>query len=126
MNGCLAPTAKGAFMPLVLEWPEIAARLAFAVLAGALIGLDRGEHGRPAGLRTTLLVCLAATLAMIEVNLLLGQVGKAPNSFVNLDPMPLPLCILTAVDFIGGRATAPPPDGVIGGPKAARLWFVPA
>ena len=111
-------------MPLILEWPEIAARLAFAVLAGALIGLDRGEHGRPAGLRTTLLVCLAATLAMIEVNLLLGQVGKAPNSFVNLDPMRLPLGILTGVGFIGGGAIVRRQDGVIGVTTAASLWFV--
>jgi putative Mg2+ transporter-C (MgtC) family protein len=111
-------------MPLVLEWPEIAARLAFAVLAGALIGLDRGEHGRPAGLRTMLLVCLAATLAMIEVNLLLGQVGKAPNSFVNLDPMRLPLGILTGVGFIGGGAIVRRQDGVIGVTTAASLWFV--
>src|SRR5258707_1267737 len=79
-----SPSAEGVVMPLLLEWPDLALRLAFAVLGGVLIGLDRDEHGRPAGLRTTLLVCLAATLAMIEVNLLLGQVGKAPNSFVNL------------------------------------------
>ena len=111
-------------MPLVLEWPEIALRLAFAVLAGALIGLDRDEHGRPAGLRTTLLVCLAATLAMIEVNLLLGQVGKAPDSFVNLDLMRLPLGILTGVGFIGGGAILRRQDGVIGVTTAASLWFV--
>ena len=111
-------------MPLVLEWPEIALRLAFAVLAGVLIGLDRDEHGRPAGLRTTLLVCLAATLAMIEVNLLLGQVGKAPNSFVNLDLMRLPLGILTGVGFIGGGAILRRQDGVIGVTTAASLWFV--
>lgn len=111
-------------MPLVLEWPEIALRLALAVLAGVLIGLDRDEHGRPAGLRTTLLVCLAATLAMIEVNLLLGQVGKAPDSFVNLDLMRLPLGILTGVGFIGGGAILRRQDGVIGVTTAASLWFV--
>jgi putative Mg2+ transporter-C (MgtC) family protein len=47
-------------MPLTLTWHEIALRLALSVVAGGLIGWDRGEHGRPAGLRTTLLVCLAA------------------------------------------------------------------
>jgi putative Mg2+ transporter-C (MgtC) family protein len=41
-------------MPLILTWQEIAVRLALSVLVGALIGFDRGEHGRPAGLRTTL------------------------------------------------------------------------
>jgi putative Mg2+ transporter-C (MgtC) family protein len=40
--------------------------------------------GRPAGLRTTLLLCLAASVAMLQVNLLLGTAGKPTNSFVTL------------------------------------------
>ena len=35
-------------MPLTLTAHEIAVRLALPVVAGALIGLDRGERGRPA------------------------------------------------------------------------------
>jgi hypothetical protein len=89
-------------MALTLGWPEIALRLALTLLAGALIGLDRDVHGRPAGLRTTLLVCLAASVAMLLANSLLDTVGKAPTSFVNLDLMRLPLGILTGVGFIGG------------------------
>jgi len=86
-------------MPITLTWHEIALRLALSVVAGGLIGWDRGEHGRPAGLRTTLLVCLAAAVAMIQTNLWLGTVGKAANSFVRLDPMRLPLGILTGMGF---------------------------
>ena len=47
-----------------------------------IIGMNREEHGQGAGLRTTLLVCLAASISMIQVNLSLGVVGKASNSFV--------------------------------------------
>jgi putative Mg2+ transporter-C (MgtC) family protein len=111
-------------MPLMLEWPELAERLALALLAGILIGLDRDEHGRPAGLRTTLLVCLAAAIAMIQVNLLLDLTGKAKDSFVMLDPMRLPLGILTGVGFIGGGAILRRENGVIGVTTAATLWFV--
>jgi putative Mg2+ transporter-C (MgtC) family protein len=89
-------------MPLTLGWREIALRLALSLIAGVLIGLDRGERGRPAGLRTTLLVCLAASVAMIQANLLLGTSGKPANSFVTLDLMRLPLGILTGMGFIGG------------------------
>jgi putative Mg2+ transporter-C (MgtC) family protein len=64
-------------MPLTLGWNEIALRLALSVIAGLLIGLERGEHGRPAGLRTTLLVCLAAAVSMIQANLLLPTAGKS-------------------------------------------------
>jgi putative Mg2+ transporter-C (MgtC) family protein len=74
-------------MPITIEWPEIALRLALTVVAGALIGLNRSEHGHSAGLRTTLLVCLAASVSMIQVNLLLPIGGKSPDSFAVLDLM---------------------------------------
>ena len=77
-------------MHTILAWPEIALRLTLTISGGALIGFDRGEHGRTAGLRTTLLVCLAASIAMIQANLLMETAGKAPNSFVVLDLMRLP------------------------------------
>jgi putative Mg2+ transporter-C (MgtC) family protein len=111
-------------MPLTLTWHEIAIRLALSVVAGALIGLDRGEHGRPAGLRTTLLVCLAAAVAMIQANVLLATAGKAANSFVVLDLMRLPLGILTGMGFIGGGAILRRDGFVVGVTTAATLWFV--
>jgi putative Mg2+ transporter-C (MgtC) family protein len=63
-------------MLLTLTWHDIALRLTLSIIAGGLIGLDRGEHGRAAGLRTTLLVCLAAAVSMIQANLLLVTAGK--------------------------------------------------
>ena len=82
-------------MPLHIGWSDVALRLALTVIAGLLIGYDRTEHGKAAGLRTTLLVCLAASPAMIQVNLLLPMAGRAPDSFVTNDLMRLPLGILT-------------------------------
>lgn len=111
-------------MPLTLTWHEIALRLALSVLAGGLVGLDRGEHGRPAGLRTTLLVCLAAAVAMIQANLLLVTTGKTADSFVTLDLMRLPLGILTGMGFIGGGAILRRDSLVLGVTTAATLWFV--
>jgi putative Mg2+ transporter-C (MgtC) family protein len=111
-------------MPLTVTWPEIALRLALSALVGAVIGFDRGEHGRPAGLRTTLLVCLAAAVAMIEANLILGTAGKAPDSFAAMDVMRLPLGILTGMGFIGGGAILRRDGFVMGITTAATLWFV--
>lgn len=111
-------------MPLTLSWHEIALRLALSVLAGVLMGLDRGEHRRPAGLRTTLLVCLAAALAMIQANLLMVTRGKPPDSFAVLDLMRLPLGILTGVGFIGAGAILRRDNLVLGVTTAATLWFV--
>ena len=90
-------------MPMHLDWTEVVLRLALTVLAGGLIGLNRGEHSRAAGLRTTILVCLAASVSMIQANLLLATAGKAADSFIVLDLMRLPSGILSGMGFIGAE-----------------------
>jgi putative Mg2+ transporter-C (MgtC) family protein len=111
-------------MPLHIGWSDVALRLALTVVAGLLIGYNRTEHGKAAGLRTTLLVCLAASLAMIQVNLLLPMAGRASDSFVTNDLMRLPLGILTGVGFIGGGAILRRDNIISGVTTAATLWYV--
>ncbi len=111
-------------MPLTVAWHDIALRLALTVLAGVVIGLNRSERGRPAGLRTTLLVCLAASVSMIQTNLLLTTTGKTPESFAVMDMMRLPLGILTGMGFIGAGAILRRGDRVQGVTTAATMWFV--
>src|ERR1700722_8370358 len=111
-------------MPTNLVWSEIAIRLLCTIVAGGLIGFNRGEHGRPAGLRTTMLVALAACLAMIQVNLLLTVAGRASNSFVMMDTMRLPLGILSGIGFIGASAIVRRDNFVVGITTAATIWFV--
>jgi putative Mg2+ transporter-C (MgtC) family protein len=111
-------------MPQHLEWSEIALRLALAAAASGLVGFNRGEHGRPAGLRTTMLVCLAAALAMVMMNLLLPTRGKASDSYVVLDLMRLPLGILSGIGFIGAGAIVRRGDIVEGVTTAATMWYV--
>ena len=111
-------------MPLHIGWSDVALRLTLTVIAGLLIGYNRTEHGKAAGLRTTLLVCLAASLAMIQVNLLLPMAGRASDSFVTNDLMRLPLGILTGVGFIGGGAILRRDNFISGVTTAATLWYV--
>src|SRR6185312_17425482 len=111
-------------MPLHISWSEIALRLLLTVIAGVLIGYDRSEHGKAAGMRTTLLVCLAASVAMIQVNLLLPTAGRTPDSFITNDLMRLPLGILTGVGFIGGGVILRRGDVVVGVTTAATLWMM--
>jgi putative Mg2+ transporter-C (MgtC) family protein len=111
-------------MPLHIGWSEIALRLVLTIIAGLLIGYNRTEYGKAAGLRTTLLVCLAASVAMIQVNLLLPTAGRASDSFVMNDLMRLPLGILTGVGFIGAGAIIRRDDLVVGVTSAATLWSV--
>jgi len=111
-------------MPISLTWQQIAVRIALALVASFLIGYDRDEHGKTAGIRTTMLVCLAATLAMLQANLLMNSTGKASSSFVVLDLMRLPLGILSGIGFIGAGAILRK-DGLVHGlTTAATLWFI--
>jgi putative Mg2+ transporter-C (MgtC) family protein len=107
-----------------IEWHDIALRLLWTLIGGALIGINREEHSRAAGLRTTMLVCLAASLSMIQVNLLLPMSGKSSDSFVVLDLMRLPLGILSGMGFIGAGAILRRDNLVLGLTTAATLWFV--
>ena len=111
-------------MSTSLGWTDILLRLAVTVVVSLVIGYNRGEHGKAAGMRTTLLVCLAASVAMIQVNLLLPMAGRAANSFVMNDLMRLPLGILTGVGFIGGGAILRRGSMIIGVTTAATLWLV--
>ena len=110
-------------MPLTLGWSEIALRLSLTVLAGAVLGANRSERGRAAGICTTTLVCLAAAISMIQVNLLLYLPGKAPDSFVMMDLMRLPLGILTGMGFIGAGAILRRGNMIQGVTTAATLWL---
>jgi putative Mg2+ transporter-C (MgtC) family protein len=111
-------------MPLSPTWTDIAIRLALTMLAGAIIGLNRGARGHAAGFRTTILVGLAASVAMIQANILLPLSGRTPDSFAVMDLMRLPLGILTGVGFIGAGTIIKKGDLVIGVTTAATLWLV--
>lgn len=111
-------------MPLTVEWHDMALRLALTVAAGALFGINRSERGRAAGLVTTVLVCLAASVAMIQTNLLLCTAGRTDDSFASLDILRLPLGILTGMGFIGGGVILRRGEMIRGVTTAATLWLV--
>jgi putative Mg2+ transporter-C (MgtC) family protein len=111
-------------MPVELHWPGVAIRLFCALVASALIGLNRSERGHAAGLRTSILICLAACIAMIQVNLLLPLAGRSANSFVMNDLMRLPLGILSGMGFIGAGAIVRRENLVVGVTTAATLWLL--
>ncbi len=113
-------------MPVHPSWTDIAIRLLLTIVAGGLIGLNRQAGGHSAGLRTTVLVGLAACLAMIQANILLSLSGKTDQSFVRMDVLRLPLGVLTGVGFIGGGAILKRGDLVTGVTTAATMWVMTA
>lgn len=111
-------------MPLHPTWQDIGLRLVLTLVAGAVIGFNRGTRGHAAGLRTTMLVGLAAAVSMIQANFLLSVVGKTAESFGLMDVMRLPLGILTGVGFIGAGTILRRGDLVTGVTTAATLWMM--
>ena len=54
---------------------DLMIKLAVATLLGGILGLEREIHGRPAGLRTHLLVSLGAAAFMV-ISPLVASMGK--------------------------------------------------
>lgn len=112
-------------MPLTITWEQIALRILLAAIASLLIGLNRDEKGHPAGMRTTMLVCLAACLAQLQANILLPTTGKTNASFAVLDLERLPLGILSGIGFIGAGVIVKKRNNIVSGvTTAATIWFV--
>ena len=101
---------------------DIAVRLVLTLIACILVGLNRESASHSAGLRTTVLVGLAASIAMSQASILLGLTGKTPDMFTTMDVMRLPLGILTGVGFIGGGVILKRGNLVSGVTTAATIW----
>lgn len=102
-------------------------KLLLAALAGALVGMEREKHGRPAGLRTHLLVALASCLMMIiseSVYLKYGQVSG--TSILRIDPSRIAAQIVAGIGFIGAGVILKDGLTVRGLTTAACLWLAAA
>lgn len=102
---------------------EVAGRLLLGTLLGGGIGLERQVHGRPAGFRTHLLVCVASVLLMI-VSQSLGD-GTDVGAF-RFDPGRLAAGAITGVGFLGAGVILKSGLSVHGLTTAACLWIVSA
>ena len=100
-------------------------KLLLAALAGGAVGLEREKHGRPAGLRTHLLVALGACLMMVISEAFQLKYGSLDsNSAVRLDPGRTAAQIITGIGFIGAGVIIKEGVSVRGLTTAASLWLV--
>ncbi|WP_208247685.1 MgtC/SapB family protein (plasmid) [Rhizobium sp. T1470] len=106
-----------------LTWPDILLRVLLTIVAASLIGINREKGGHAAGFRTTVLVGLAACLAMLQANALLVVEGNDEHSgFARMDVLRFALGVLTGVGFIGGGAVLHRGNFVTGVTTAATIW----
>lgn len=104
---------------------EIAGRLLLGALLGGGIGLERQVHGRPAGFRTHLLVCVASVLLMTVSQSLGGGAGPEGEAF-RFDPGRLAAGAITGIGFLGAGVVLKSGLSVHGLTTAACLWIVAA
>jgi len=108
------------------EYYDILWRLAIALSIGAMIGLERSYHGRPAGFRTHTLVCVASSLLML-VTVYESQ-WFAPQSMqrVVVDPTRMAQGIMTGIGFLGAGVIMKEGLSVRGLTTAASIWITAA
>jgi putative Mg2+ transporter-C (MgtC) family protein len=96
---------------------ELLLQLSLAVLLGGAIGIERELSGKPAGLRTNVLICVGATLFTVLSRQLASDHG---------DPGRVAAQILTGIGFIGAGTILHLRGAVTGLTSAATIWVVAA
>lgn len=106
---------------------EMITSLVFASVFGAIIGLEREVHGRPAGFRTHLLVSLGSCLFVLTSIHFYRQFGNfSGNQPVGVDPGRVAAQVVTGIGFLGAGAIIRSGTSVRGLTTAACLWVVAA
>jgi putative Mg2+ transporter-C (MgtC) family protein len=99
----------------MLPLHEILLRLTLAAALGALIGIERDLHRRPAGIRTSLFVCLATALFTILS-------GEIAHRFGDTGSTRIASNIVQGIGFLGAGAILREAGGVVGLTTAATIF----
>lgn len=103
---------------------NMVARILFAAVLGALIGLERDIRGRSAGLRTNILVSVGSSVFML---LSIGIAERyAASGAIDADPTRIAAQIITGIGFLGAGAIIKYKFSVQGLTTAACLWTTSA
>lgn len=99
---------------------EICLRVALAMGIGGIIGWERENSNRPAGLRTHMLVAIGAAVVMIMGELSLDKYAD----ITTMDPTRLGAQVISGIGFLGAGTILREGLTVRGLTTAASLWAV--
>lgn len=107
------------------EWPLlliILSKLAVAFLCGVIIGYERERRGKPAGLKTAVLVVMGACVYVIaaQLTILAAGVGGGPDVVRVIGQ------IVTGIGFLGAGAIMQAKGAITGLTTAAAIWYMGA
>lgn len=107
---------------------EIVIRLSLAMVIGGVIGFEREQKNRPAGMRTHMLVCAgAAIVALIQGEVTSSAIKMTlenPDlvSVIRADQTRLTAQVISGVGFLGAGTILVSKQRVFGLTTAASLW----
>ncbi len=95
-------------------------RLILAAVLSGMIGYEREYHGRAAGFRTHILLCIGSTLVMLTSM----HIFDIYYSRVPIDPARIAAGVITGIGFLGAGTIMHSRSSVRGLTTAASLWVV--
>jgi len=101
---------------LLRQGPDFALKFIVAVICGGAIGMERETTGKPAGLRTSILVCAGSTIFTI----MSIDMGKAYDG----DGTRIAAQIVTGIGFLGAGVILHTKGGIKGVTTAAMIWLL--
>jgi putative Mg2+ transporter-C (MgtC) family protein len=104
---------------------EILIRLILGAIIGGIIGFEREIHGRAAGFRTQLIVCVAAVLIMVTSENYYFHIHNLDAS-LRIDPARISAGALIGIGFLGSGVIIKSGYAVRGLTTAASIWIVSA
>ena len=101
------------------EWVVVFRLVLSAILSG-IVGFEREFHGRAAGFRTHILLCVGSTLIMLtSIHIFDVYSGRVP-----VDPARLAAGVVTGIGFMGAGTIMRYKASVRGLTTATSLWVV--
>ena len=104
---------------------EIIIRLLLGALIGGIVGFERESHGRAAGFRTQLIVCVASVLIMIVSENYYFKIHTLDPT-LRIDPARISAGALIGIGFLGAGVIIKSGFAIRGLTTAASIWIVSA
>ncbi len=101
-------------------WYETMLKLICAMMLGGVIGYERENMNRPAGLRTHVLVCVGAAIVQVTSIEFYRQMMGTFTS----DPFRLGAQVISGIGFLGAGTIMKEGNSIKGLTTAASLWTV--
>jgi putative Mg2+ transporter-C (MgtC) family protein len=96
-------------------------KIVTGLVLGGLVGYDREQKMKNAGIKTNVLICLGATLYTA-----ISMIGPSQGGGPNFDTARIPAQIVSGIGFLGAGAIMQDKGNIIGLTTAATIWVVAA